>query len=88
MLCRQHCSLRLCEQIQLRLKLGSGDHQFLGILACCRDISLAMTSVGIGTGIIQEEIMLLDINPPKDSIDQFWICQTEEQVKLRAYKIS
>ena len=46
-----------------------------------------MTSASIGTGINQEETMLLDVNPPKDSIDQFWIRQTEELIASRVKSI-
>ena len=56
-----------------------GDHQFLGILAACRDSCLAGAGLAPNT-IHQEEMMLLDINPPREKIDQFWIRQTEELI--------
>jgi len=65
----------------------AGDHQFLGILACCRDSSLALGSAGVGVGISPEETMLLDVNPPLENIDQFWIRQTEELIACRVKSI-
>ena len=34
-----------------------------------------------------EEMVLLDINPPRDTIDQFWIRQTEELIAVRVKSI-
>ena len=63
-----------------------GDHQFLGILAACRDSCLA--GAGLGPGNINpEEMMLLDLNPPRESIDQFWIRQTEELIAAKVKSI-
>ena len=33
-----------------------------------------------GAGLGQEELQLLDVNPPQDRIDPFWIRQTEELI--------
>ena len=64
----------------------TADHQFLGILASCRDSCVAAAGLG-PTGISQEEMMLLDVNPPLDNIDQFWIRQTEELIAVRVKSI-
>jgi len=38
-------------------------------------------------GISPEETMLLDVNPPLENIDQFWIRQTEELIASRVKSI-
>ena len=63
-----------------------GDHQFLGILAACRDSCLAGAGMG-PSNINTEEMMLLDLNPPRESIDQFWIRQTEELIAAKVKSI-
>jgi len=64
----------------------TADHQFLGILASCRDSCVAAAGLG-PTGISQEEMVLLDVNPPLETIDQFWIRQTEELIAVRVKSI-
>ena len=63
-----------------------GDHQFLGILAACRDSCLAGAGLG-PANINTEEMMLLDLNPPRETIDQFWIRQTEELIATKVKNI-
>ena len=46
-----------------------------------------MGSAGLVVGISQEETMLLDVNPPQENIDQFWIRQTEELMAARVESI-
>ena len=64
----------------------SADHQFLGILSSCRDSCVASGNMGPSI-ITPEEMMLLDINPPKEHIDQFWIRQTEELIAAKVKSI-
>ena len=63
------------------------DHQFLGILQTCRECCLASESLAPQSAINTEEMMLLDVNPPLESIDQFWIRQTEEMIAMKVKSI-
>ena len=55
-------------------------------MSSCRDSCLASASLG-PSGISSEELTLLDINPPGDSIDQFWIRQTEDIIAIKVKSI-
>merc|ERR1719228_730058 len=59
------------------------DHQFLGILASCRESCVNATDRSTDVGLSSEETQLLDVNPPKERIDQFWIRQTEGLIATR-----
>ena len=70
------------------MEARAADHQFLGTLSACRDSCVASASLGpAGASISGEEMVLLDINPPRDTIDQFWIRQTEELIAVRVKSI-
>ena len=64
----------------------AADHQFLAILSACRDSCVANANMGPSL-ISTEEMMLLDVNPPKEHIDQFWIRQTEELIASKVKSI-
>ena len=72
----------------MTVEARAADHQFLGTLSACRDSCVASASLGpAGASISGEEMVLLDINPPRDTIDQFWIRQTEELIAVRVKSI-
>ena len=62
----------------------ASDHQFLGILSLCRESCVAASEASnTAVGLSPEEMHLLDLNPPKDRVDKFWIRQTENLIAER-----
>ena len=52
----------------------ASDHQFLGILSLCRESCVAASEASkTAVGLSPEEMHLLDLNPPKERVDKFWI---------------
>jgi len=54
------------------------DHEFFKILSMARESAGNDVDAPAGMLLETEEIALLDMNPPKDNIERFWIRQTEE----------
>ena len=66
----------------------ASDHQFLGILTLCRESCVtASEASNTAVGLSPEEIQLLDLNPPQDRIDKFWIRQTEGLIAGRVKSV-
>merc|ERR550517_203352 len=62
----------------------ASDHQFLGILSLCRESCVAASEASnTAVGLSPEEMHLLDLNPPKERVDKFWIRQTESLIAER-----
>ena len=57
----------------------ASDHQFLNILTMARE-SAALRQMQESSGLTEQEMLLLDMNPPTGPIDRFWIRQTEETI--------
>jgi len=55
----------------------ASDHQFLNILTMARE-SAGLRQMQKASGLSEEEMSLLDMNPPAGPIDRFWIRQTED----------
>jgi len=80
--CLQHEALRTSTN-----EARASDHQFLAILAQARETANAQMESTENFGLSTEELALLDVNPPQDNIDAFWIKQTEELIAARVKSI-